>query len=363
MKRKITRGDADSADPRIRHLLLDAQGGCLSLKEANAIEKRIESKPDDADGRIVLMGYWGGRVFSSDRARQRYFDHAEWLIQHCPHQPALEHLCHPPDANDRTRLKKAWRQQLKKYPNDVEVIANAAHFMTLTDRQMCKRLWKRAMELQPDNDEFPRNLAHVCFISAQDPASPTDRMDAKQAVTFFKMAFRLHLQHSGHCYIEQYCVRLLADYAKLAICFGLCSDANELAQWLFSVQPQEQTPQQKEILGPATRQLVARDLAYSLLGMLSLREGQLEKAKECFGKIRPTVDPDSLTIDLANELLRAGERENVRQYLQRSRDEVKKALPSQMRNVTPDRLNEAERNLEEWLQQLNGKRRIKLKPW
>jgi protocatechuate 3,4-dioxygenase beta subunit len=175
------------------------------------------------------------------------------------------------------------------------LLGNGGALIT-NDRPTAERLLRRGQELDPSNSQWPAQLGQLYGLSARFPAaspSPPATIEvARKSLEEYEKALALGL------------VRILPDAADIARLANLPDKAADYAGQAI-----------------ATRDPDAVHQGNSTLGLLALEKGELAVARRFLlasGDVRgsPVLGSFGPNMNLANELLRRGERETVVTYLE-----------------------------------------------
>ncbi len=99
---------------------LTMSGRRLTAEEAESLEKEIEKNPHDVTSRTKLLGYYRGKQFRNQSAREAKRTHVLWLIENSPESEVLGipngQLDSILDSKAYADGKKSWLEQIKKQP-------------------------------------------------------------------------------------------------------------------------------------------------------------------------------------------------------------------------------------------------------
>jgi periplasmic protein TonB len=139
-------------------------GSRLSTKDAEKLERALQSKPDDLKRHATLLGYYFARMHESpgdasiDEARAR---HLQWLISHNPDSDFarfeaawLLPSTPPQSAGTYAALKSLWLEQAKVFPKSPAILGNAARFLMTRDRDQARQLVSQALRLEPQSGDL-----------------------------------------------------------------------------------------------------------------------------------------------------------------------------------------------------------------
>lgn len=149
-------------------------GRALERSEARKLEQMLAEDPADVTARVLLLGYYERDARSvRNKAYKTYLNHLLWLIEHHPWHDQHEHAGIFAEAlslggvleadtskiNDLVRqdlaaIEGSWRQAINQYPDNVQVLGNAAHFFEILSRETAVELRTKIKLLEPDNESL-----------------------------------------------------------------------------------------------------------------------------------------------------------------------------------------------------------------
>jgi len=280
----------------VRAILLLYSGKSISKSKAEELETSLRKDQEKIDDRLMLIGYYSANEKTvTDRLRLR--NHVLWMVELHPEHPAtgepsLRDLPDDPEANNQ--ILALWRKHLETRNDDLAVLKNAEKFFFSKDPGEAERLIQRIAEKEPSNREWPNELAQLYRmfgIPGRTSDDPADR-----AAESYKRVLALTRNASAR-------ETLAGDMAEAAFKLGDFRGAAALAR--IHLQGRDQTAPQR---------------ANTILGRVAMRTGDVPGAKQfLLNSSGPEASKDvSLvgpTMVLAKELLDAGERDAVLQYL------------------------------------------------
>jgi len=162
----------DFAEARAGALL--GEGSQLSVDEANALERRLEESPADHDARLKLISFYWERYTEARRAKdderiaaemQRQIPHARYFIENLPGHmytyPARSAMPFRIDDADYSAISDLWREQLDRYPDDADVLWNAAWFFRRLNDEYYEELLERGRAMEPEEIRWASALARL----------------------------------------------------------------------------------------------------------------------------------------------------------------------------------------------------------
>lgn len=273
-------------------------GRNLSEEAVRNLEGRLESAPDDVEGRSQLLGYYFLRAHGSEAAKEARQRHILWLIANRPDAPILgtpfAQLDHILDGSAFEQGKQAWLGQVDREPQNAAILGKAAAYLLFEDPAAAESLYKRAEAAEPRNPVWPDRLGHMYALGLSRKSGEEKQEAAKAALA----AYERSLRHR-----EDRC-NLLPDAAKAALEAGDVEKARGYAE---------------EVLAQSGSDGDQVHQGHLILGRIALRAGDMAKAREhllAAGKTpgSPALNSFGPNMLLAKELLEKGEREGVLEY-------------------------------------------------
>ncbi|MYE81180.1 MAG: hypothetical protein F4X36_04920 [Gammaproteobacteria bacterium] len=169
-------------------------GMFLSAEEAEALEERLRSDPDDLSARAQLVSYYQSVQWRDDANVRRYAWHLVWLAQNEPRHLLLLTANIAPDRNPSAyaRIRAIWLDLLEGAPRDTTVLGNAAAFLEHgPDRDLALTLLERSQEIDPGNVMWPFMLGRLRWRMAQEGRERPDPALAAAALAHLERADRL----------------------------------------------------------------------------------------------------------------------------------------------------------------------------
>jgi tetratricopeptide (TPR) repeat protein len=288
----------------------------LSLAEAQRLEDSLQKNPGDTTAHTTLLAYYfrnGLRDMAPEKVKEARRRHILWLIEHHPE----DRLAGAPEARvdlggyladpeGYVQAAAAWRKATAKPEASAAVLANAAHFFTLTEMEFAASLLDRALKANPKDPGAARDLALNYRMQARRAKDEAGRAAlARKAFEQMESAAKLDAGPVARFY-------LLTNLATMALDAGDAAKARGYATELLEIAPQ--FPKNWNY-GNAIH------VGNLVLGRLAVRSGDLDKAREhllAAGKTpgSPQLNSFGPNMALALELLEKGERDAVVQYLE-----------------------------------------------
>jgi hypothetical protein len=282
----------------ISSILLIYSGRNLAKSDIDKLEADIRKAPDDIDRRLKLIGYydWNGRS-SLDHLRLR--THVLWMVENHPEHPAvaepsLRDLRDDPEGT--AQMSALWYKNVATCDTSIAVLKSAEKFFFGKDPAEADRLIHCLSEKEPNNPHWANELAQLYRMSGVPGHSFAN--PAERALYVYDRV--LELLHSPTDRQS-----LAGDMAAAAFKIGDFEGAAALAK-LYLHSPDRDATQK----------------ANTILGRVALRSGDVVASKQyLLDSLGPAAARDVATygpaMALAQELLEKGERDTVREYLER----------------------------------------------
>jgi tetratricopeptide (TPR) repeat protein len=299
-------GPAQATVPRIP--------GQITAKDAAALEAELITNLDNLAAREQLITYYFYEMITSRSSvlEEKREKHVFWLIEHHPESE----LAGSPEAEimpmgfsgsveSYGRGKRLWLQQVEKYPDNQQILRNAARFLSLSEGKLAKDLLEKAAALDPSDAETTSSLAQSYDHERMESTSPEDKAAlAKKSLSLRERA--LEKTASEQRFYE------LGSVAKSALEAGEPEKAKQYASELLESAPKFKNDWN---YGNALHE------GNIVLGRIALLRGDIAGAKEhllAAGQTpgSPQLDSFGPNMTLAKELLEKGERDTVLNYLQ-----------------------------------------------
>jgi hypothetical protein len=271
---------------------------------AQDLEKRVAEAPQDLAARAALLErYFLDWTPEGRAARVR---HALWVIEHAPESEIagtpyaqLNHILEPADYE---RARALWLARVEADGTNPKILAHASSFLLLHDRSRAEDLLLRGIRLEPDNPEWRSRLGHLHDLETRGAAPAS--APAKAALERHEEALARTAGDHGR-YLA------LGDLADAALRAGENAKAREYALELLEL---------ADSLPRCWNYGNAIHDGHRVLGHLALLSGDSAAAREhllAAGATpgSPQLDSFGPELTLAKELLAAGDRATVVEYL------------------------------------------------
>jgi hypothetical protein len=283
----------------------------LTEAEVQQLEQQLEVNPSDVDARTKLLGYYGCRLRAKPNAAS-FKKHVLWMIANCPGNDAFSLISTQMTAAnqgvdaDWSDIDQAWRLKVNECKDNAKVLGNAGQFFTRIDERFAHELLARAWELSPTESIYKSLLMTNAVCGAADPAK--QEVLQKELKTAVFQLFRSRFERSEF----DYSAYLSLDGLSLAaLDAGQFEDAEKYAKLLIGTAANYQNDWN---FGNALHN------GNNILGRIALEKGNAKDAANFLraaGKTTgsPQLDSFGPSFTLAEELLKAGERSAVIEYL------------------------------------------------
>lgn len=292
----------------------------VSAREAKRLEAKLVADPADADARIKLVAFYSMMDVKDTAARKAArIRHRLWLIENRPDVSDNKILMFRladlkrEDAGYAI-LKNAWLKQIDANNTNSTIRINAFTFIKDHERDVAEGILREGQKHDPDNYELPLLLAQMYETAPDGAAAETDAQRSqrlKMLVDSGRVAL-VALKKERSDERDRARQDLLQTLADAAYEIGADDEAKTLATELIL-----DFGQRHDDYGYDD----ATHIGNIILGRVALRQKDVAKAKEhLLIAIRaPLRTADSwlgeIDMRLAKELLAAGEKETVIEYL------------------------------------------------
>src|SRR5438477_886502 len=282
----------------IRSILLIYSGRNLGKTDVDKLEADIRKTPEDIDKRLKLIGYYDSNGRSSlDHLRLR--THVLWMVQNHPEHPAvaepsLRDLRDDPEGT--AQMTALWYKNAATCDTSSAVLKSAETFFFGKDPEEADRLIHCLSEKEPNNPQWANELAQLYRMSGI-PGRSFPNLTERALYAYDQVLELLHSPAERQA--------LAGDMAGAAFKIGDFEGAAALAK--LYLQSTDRNATQK---------------ANTILGRVALRSGDVGAGKQYLldssgaGAARDIATYGPM-MALARELLEKGERDIVRQYLEK----------------------------------------------
>lgn len=285
---------------------LTMKGWELSEEAVAAYEEVLKEKPDDIDTRTILLGYYF-KVKHRDRALAvNHENHVLWLVENFPEAEVLavpEGGLNPfLNAKAYKKAKVLWSKHLKGDSKNLVLIKNASQFFMVSDTDKSEELLKRGAELAPKDSAWPLDLGHLFSRKMIGKRGEPRRQAANAALKQFEVAYKLSDKLGRDS--------ILTSIGKVAFAAGQMDQAKKYGAKMLEPGDEKSWNYGNKFYH-----------GHHLLGRIALAAGNVQEAKNRLLEAAQTPGSPQLgsfgpNMTLANELLKAGEKEVVVEYFE-----------------------------------------------
>ncbi len=302
--------EAQGQDEDVRAVEVLLEGRALTPEQVAEREKRLDADPDDLDSRSRLLGYYWSRRFEHPEEQATRQGHVFWIIENAPGSGfagsvgmEMDAILEPDAYQEASRL---WQKHVESPSCEAAVLGNAASYFLLHDESRAQEYYRRAKALEPESPQWPRKLSALMRLEMLGKSGEERAGLAKEALQLREESVSLDSSHRSRFFA-------LDELAELSFEAGEWPKAQAYSTELLE---QATSPETGEVDGRAVH------VGHTVLGRLALRDGDVEEAKRRL--LEAGAAPGSVSLGsagpsmwLAKELLEAGERDVVLEYLGR----------------------------------------------
>jgi len=311
----------------------------LTPDEAAALEIELEQQPDDLDSRLTLMGYYEFRDDEDEEAQSAHRRHALWFIEHAPESEHISQLFYPlifdqtSDPERYARAETLWLEHIERDPDDVDLLENAAKFLMWSDPELATGALTSMQHHQPDNPEWHERLGDIYHRRMYEDPARTDVEAARTAFDHYRKAHDLIQDKASQSFVGK-----AASYT-IGTIFSLGVGSNEdydihmtdhllelIASTAFEAGELVQAEHYARIMLSAGPESWLYDHFHHtgniVLGRIAVANHDIDSAKSHL--MNSVMISNALNlklqypdVDLARELLHAGESEVTIEYFKR----------------------------------------------
>ena len=286
----------------------------ITAEEANTLEQGLKTSPDNLAAREKLISYYfvAALTSRSPNLEEKREGHIFWIIEHHPEsnlagspEAGIEPVGSSGSTEGYQHAKQLWLAQVESHPDSLQVIRNAAQFVSLWDRALGRELLEKTLSLDPGDNAASSALAQSYMQERLVVQSPEEKI----ALAAKALSIRERGLNSSNGNTRFYGLDEAADEAY---------EAGDLAKAeLYASEVLQVAPQFKDDWNFGN----ALHKGNIILGRIALQRGDVSGAKQhllAAGDTpgSPQLDSFGPNMTLAKELLEKGERETVLSYLQ-----------------------------------------------
>ena len=292
----------------------------MTAVQAVRLEASLIKQPDDLETHRELLFYYSNHKIKDTPARfNARIRHYTWMVEHYPESTEIQvlgpiGLASTIESEEFKRLWPVWTKAVDKDKSNTAVRLNAFEYAKHFDTQIPEQLLNDGMKLDPANFEFPLKLSEL-FSKPEDPARTESDVEKAERINkelkYGQTALDLlKTERSSERTDKRF--RLLENLAKAAFDAGEFASAKKLATELILDFGQESYSANYDS---------ATHIGNIVLGRVALKEKNIAKAGEyLLIAIKAPLRKETswlpeIDTDLARELLAAGQKDVVLEYL------------------------------------------------
>jgi hypothetical protein len=294
-------------------------GSRISKDEAGRLEERLKADPLDFAARASLLGYYSAGRAKSRAARSKRIEHILWVIENAPDCDLGKTPClyisksEHPDAFEKARALILL--QCENFNSNPEVLADLGCMLKSEDMETAETILRRAHSISKKKDRVAFWLSHVLHRYGQ---QQRDSEKLAEAVTFM-----------------QEVVNAEKPTPKFDYRFWLAKMAFDSGQIELA------TTVSLNMLADNVENNESVHVAHIVLGRIAFATGDISSAVKHLlsaGNVgsSPRLCSYGPMMKLAQDLLEAGQREPVIQYLRDCKsfwEMGKRKLPKWIREI------------------------------
>lgn len=287
--------------------------------EAKRLEARLLRDPSDVDARIQLVGYYSKWQAKDTPARAKArAAHRLWLVENRPEisddYPFWDRRAFKLDSPEYLSLKNAWLKQIEANKTNSAIRTNAFKFLKYYDRALAAKIMMDGLTLQPDEYQYPLLVSQMYEQMPEEVINETpeqhlerikNELDAGRIALALLKTERSDNRDSSRMF-------LLKKLPQAAFELNRYDEARSLATELILDFGQSASAYGYDD---------AAHIGNIILGRVALKQKDINAAKEyLLIAIRAPLRREKswlgeIDTTLAKELLEAGEKETVIEYL------------------------------------------------
>ena len=283
------------------------EGAHLKHDEVAALEAQLEHDPLNTGARTRLLGYYGTiRRYREPSSKARLRSLVLWHIHNDPKSAVFARLLPPAwklsahrDPEGYLEGKQAFLAHLEKEPNDLTLLKYTADFVALRDRSLAIELLERAKAIDYANPDWALKLGFRYYLETGGRYGSPNLEAARKSLEEYDRAYALS---------EEAAMKGGLKWAAMVAL--IANDLDKARHWatvMLADEPGGANYGNNVHHGNIT------------LGKIALAQGDVQRAASHLllaGTTpgSPTLNSFGPDMELAKELLEAGEHEVVLQY-------------------------------------------------
>jgi hypothetical protein len=228
----------------------------LTPPEAAKLDKQVDAEPENMKAAAMWLVYYTPKMFKDAKIKQKRTRILLSIIEKDPENEVFSavgayagYCLYRDEANKTIKL---WKKQLEKDPDNLKILSNAAGSVRFMDYDFSVKCLKKGQKLDPDNPDWAKKLAFLYFLRSK-------REKDKDALNSYEEYKKVYRQTKTP----------IPDIGRAAYLAGKYKEAEELA---------EKTLAYGKNSSSEWRKAHYMYNAYALLGLLALKENNIEKA-------------------------------------------------------------------------------------
>ena len=154
--------------------------------------------------------------------------HLEWLIENQPQHEIHSFLLFSKNCKQFRDARRIWLKQVALYPEDTQVLHNAAEFCSLWSPTYSEKYWCHLQSLEPQNAKWPYHLCEFYLRHAKVERTRNRKRLVAKAMEAALLVLDLHANDSGNRCLDSFYRLTLPDLIALARHFQISERADEL---------------------------------------------------------------------------------------------------------------------------------------
>lgn len=276
------------------------EGRNLSAKELHSLEDRIIENSSDTSARAKLLGYYFITQYQSKKNQKNYFKHVLWFIGNTPgwrisgsQFVRIPKIALAKTIDEYRVAEEVWNNHLAIASDNTAILNNAANFFINNDTSISIKLYKTAIQREPGRSLWHDKLAHVYSLYSDDKKH--------KELAYREQLTALELYEKDD---KSYQLELVAERAFKA---GHYKEAENYAIRLL------------DQIDNCWLKDSCLHTAHTVLGLVSIAKGDEKKAVKHLvssSQTKGNPRPGGPTFELANQILKSGHTESVKEYLE-----------------------------------------------
>ena len=232
----------------------------LTPEEARELDKLVDKEPDNLDAVTKWLIYNLGKRFKNEKIKKKrekiilhlIEKHPECTILNYPYTSLYKRF------DDTETAKALWKAQLKKHPENLKILSNAARSTLFFDRQLSEKCLKTGQKLEPENPIWSIRLGNLYRYNS---IATKNNKGYEKSYKEYKRAYKQTAVNKRSS--------ILKSLGQVTYILGKNKDAEKYANEML------------EFGHKSTRKYIKGSYLYNantLLGLLALRNGKTEEA-------------------------------------------------------------------------------------